>query len=169
MRTADQFCDEIRGRLVGSLTVFCGDRLVAEEIAQDALVRAWERWDTVGAMGSPEAWTYRTAFNLASSWYRRRGAERRARQRLDALRPHGADQAAAEEEDHHVRDAVQALPPRQRAVVVCRFFLDLSVEDTATLLECAPGTVKAATSQALAALRAGALGRDDTNPVTRSA
>lgn len=118
-------------------------------------------------MGSPEAWTYRTAFNLASSWYRRLGAERRARQRLDALRPHEADQAA--EEDHHVRDAVQALPPRQRAVIACRFFLDLSVEDTAMLLECAPGTVKAATSQALAALRAGALGRDDTNPATRSA
>lgn len=58
LRGADQFCDEIRGRLVGSLTVYCGDRLVAEELAQDALVRAFERWDTVGAMASPEAWTY---------------------------------------------------------------------------------------------------------------
>ena len=166
MGAADQFCNEIRGRLVGSLTVYCGDRLVAEELAQDALVRAWERWDTVGAMASPEAWTYRTAFNLASSRYRRRAAERRARQRLDTLRPPGTDQPAV---DHHVRDAVQALPPRQRAVIACRFFLDLSVEDTASLLECAPGTVKAATSQALSTLRAGALGRDDDSTVTRSA
>jgi RNA polymerase sigma-70 factor (ECF subfamily) len=157
MRTPAEFCDEIRDRLVGSLTIYCGDRHVAEELAQDALVRAWERWDTVGQMASPEAWTYRTAFNLASTWHRRRSAERRARRRLDA-RP--ADAPTDLGADEAVRDAVLRLPPRQRAVITCRFFLDLSVDDTAALLECAPGTVKAATHQALNALRAADLGQE---------
>lgn len=157
MGTPAEFCDEIRDRLVGSLMIYCGDRHVAEELAQDALVRAWERWDTVGRMGSPEAWTYRTAFNLANTWQRRRSAERRARRRL-AARPPTAEQAPP---DEVVRTAVLGLPPRQRAVITCRFFLDLSVDETAALLRCAPGTVKAATHQALAALRASGVGRDE--------
>lgn len=151
MGTPGEFCEEIRDRLVGSLTIYCGDRHVAEELAQDALVRAWERWDTVGAMASPEGWTYRTAFNMATTWHRRRSAERRARRRL-AARPDTAPPPP--EADDALRGAVLALPPRQRAVITCRFYLDLSVDDTAALLACAPGTVKAATHQALATLRA---------------
>ena len=158
MRTPAEFCDEIRDRLVGSLTIYCGDRHVAEELAQDALVRAWERWDTVGSMASPEAWTYRTAFNLATSWHRRRSAERRARRRL-AARP--APEPIPPDVHGALRAAVLGLPPRQRAVITCRFFLDLSVDETAALLRCAPGTVKAATHQALAALRASGVGRDE--------
>ena len=62
----ERFCAQVSPRLVGSLTLYCGDRLLAEEIAQEALVRAFERWGRVGAMASPEAWAYRTAFNLAA-------------------------------------------------------------------------------------------------------
>jgi len=76
---AAAFCDEIRGRLVGSLYLYCGDRPLAEELAQEALARTWERWDQVSAMASPEAWTFATARNLARSRFRRRAVERRAR------------------------------------------------------------------------------------------
>lgn len=149
------FCDRVSGRLVGSLTLYCGDRHVAEELAQEALARAWERWATVSLMDSPEAWTFRTALNLANSRFRRRLVERRV---LAAL---GSSRGRAHEPDDTtvlaVRAAVQALPPRQRAVVVARWFLGYSVEETAALLDCAPGTVKSTTHKALARLRAGGL------------
>ena len=150
-RDAAGFCREIRTRLVGSLTLYCGDRAVAEELAQEALVRAWERWDRVGAMASPEAWTYRTAFNLASSWGRRRSAERRAYRRSGSAEPLAVTPDTPTIET--VRNAVAALPPKQRAAVVCRFYLAMTVAETAETLGCAEGTVKSSTHQALASLR----------------
>jgi RNA polymerase sigma-70 factor (ECF subfamily) len=146
------FCRAIRDRLVGSLTLYCGDRAVAEELAQEALVRAWERWDRVSTMASPEAWTYRTAFNLASSWGRRRSAERRANRR--SLPPTDVVDLPDTSTIEAVRAAVAALPTRQRAVVVCRFYLAMTVAEAAETLGCAPGTIKSATNQALANLRA---------------
>lgn len=154
---AAEFCEGIRVRLVGSLTMYCGEWGVAEELAQDALVRVWERWDEVSAMTSPEAWTYRTAFNLASSWARRRSAERRAHRRAADDRPSSQPDTATNEA---VRGAVAALAPRQRAVVACRYFLGLNVAETAEVLGIATGTVKATTHQALAALRASGLADD---------
>jgi RNA polymerase sigma factor (sigma-70 family) len=155
------FCREIRDRLVGSLTLYCGDRGVAEELAQEALVRVWERWGTVSRMASPEAWTYRTAFNLASSWGRRRAAERRANRRVVvddlAVVP---DTATVEA----VRNAVAALPPKQRAAVVCRFYLAMTVAEAAETLDCAEGTVKSATHQALASLRTAGLTDAEPTP-----
>lgn len=148
---ATAFCARLRPRLVGALGLHTGDRAVAEELAQEALARAWARWPKVQAMDRPEAWTYRVAFNLARSHWRRKGAERRANQR-SATRPpdppspdHGSVMA--------VREAVATLPERQRRAVVCRFFADLSVAETAEALRCAEGTVKALTHKAVAALR----------------
>jgi RNA polymerase sigma factor (sigma-70 family) len=150
-RDAATFCDEIRGRLVQALTLYCGNREVGEELAQEALVRVWERWPKVGAMDAPEAWTFRVGMNLANSAFRRRRAERRALTRTRATTAAASDRDVAGATA--VREAVAALAPRQRAVVIARYFLDLSVDETAALLGCAPGTVKATTSQALAALR----------------
>lgn len=161
-----EFCAEIRDRLVGSLTLYCGDRAVAEELAQDALVRTWEHWSRVRTMDAPEAWTFRTATNLANSWYRRRAAERRAKERLRGQRTAHHDPPDGSTAEV-VRAAVAALPPKQRAVVIARFFLDLSVDQTATALGCAPGTVKATTSHAVARLRAMGLTDDDTEVPSR--
>jgi RNA polymerase sigma factor (sigma-70 family) len=143
------------------MTLYCGDAGVGEQLAQEALVRAWQRWDQVSTMDAPEAWAFRTAMNLANSWLRRRVAERRANQRtLVAAAIHADDSprhAGSEGDGPAVRAAVRALPPRQRAVIIARYFQDLTVEETAALLECAPGTVKATTAQAIARLRAGGL------------
>jgi RNA polymerase sigma-70 factor (sigma-E family) len=143
------FCRELHPRLVGALALHCGDRDVAAELAQETLARVWERWPTVERMDSPEAWAFRVAFNLAASRYRRRAAERRAHDRLGPVDDHAADVADA----LAVRAAVAALPCRQRSALVLRYFADLSVERTAEVLGCAPGTVKSLTSQAIAALR----------------
>lgn len=156
----EALCDEIRHRLVGALTLATGDRGVGEELAQEALVRAWQRWPEVGSLDSPEAWTFRVGFNLAGSWRRRRSAERRAvRRNGHRVAHHDPDVAEVEA----VRQAVAALPPRQREVVVARFYLGHDVAGTAALLGCAEGTVKAATSHALAGLRRAGLVDDRWN------
>ncbi|MCU1486955.1 MAG: putative polymerase sigma factor [Actinomycetia bacterium] len=152
--TPDAFCDELRPRLVGSLVLFCGDRWLAEEIAQEALARAVERWGRVGAMASPQAWTYRTAFNLARSTARRRAAERRARSRLAGDRPPDLPDTSTAVA---VRAAVAALPSRQRAAIVARFYAGLPVTETAEALGCAEGTVRALTAQAMVRLRTSGL------------
>lgn len=148
---AAEFCLAVRTRLVGALTLACGDRGIAEELAQDTLARAWERWPEVSQMDSPEGWTFRTGFNLASSWRRRRGAERRANRR--SVDVSALSESADATEVEAVRRAVSRLPDRQRAVIVARYYLGYDVAGTARLLGCAPGTVKAATHQALANLR----------------
>lgn len=161
----ETFCAEIRAPLVGSLTLFCGDRGIAEELAQEALARALQRW---AQLRSPRQWTYTCAFNLARSRFRRVLAERRARDRMAVL----ARQAAVEADTAGaiaVKTAVANLPPRQRQAVVCRFYAGLSVAETAGVMRCAQGTVKALTSQALANLRKAGLDVDEHQEVATDA
>ncbi|MEE8602826.1 RNA polymerase sigma factor [Euzebya tangerina] len=155
--TAEAFCRAIRAELVGAMTLFCGDRGVAEELAQEALTRAFERWAT---LDSPRAWTFATAFNLARSRFRRTRAERRAQARIADLSasPVDPDTSTA----IAVRAAVSELPDRQRQVILCRFYGGLSVRETARAMRCAEGTVKSTTSHAIASLRRAGLHIDDT-------
>jgi RNA polymerase sigma-70 factor (sigma-E family) len=158
MRTSDgvtteceRFIAELHPRLVGGLTLQCGDRALAEELAQETLVRVWDRWAVVASADSPEAWAWRVALNLSASWFRRRGAERRATGRLAVVPQREPSSDAADR--LAVREAVAALPARQRAVLVLRYFDDLGVSDAAAALGCAPGTVKSLTHKAIAGLR----------------
>ncbi|MGH3440680.1 MAG: SigE family RNA polymerase sigma factor [Nitriliruptorales bacterium] len=148
----EAFAREQHGRLVGSLTLYCGDRWVAEELAQDALIRARERWSQVCGMQAPGAWLHRVAMNLANSHFRRRGAERRAYRRSGA-NGDGAVTDPDAAEALAIRRAVAALPDSQRAALVFRYFLDLSVAETAEAMGMRPGSVKSATHRAIAALR----------------
>jgi RNA polymerase sigma factor (sigma-70 family) len=151
------FCAEVSAPLVGALTLYCGNRAVAEELAQEALVRAFQRW---AAIESPRAWTYAVAFNLARSTFRRQAAERRAHDRAAQLSGDGSvdpDTTSA----IAVRQAVAALAPRQRQVVACRFYAQLTVAESAAVMGCAEGTVKALTSQAIAVLRRAGLAVDE--------
>jgi RNA polymerase sigma factor (sigma-70 family) len=147
-----EFCRAEYRRLVGLLSLYCRDRHVAEELAQDALVRVISHWDTVRTLNAPSAWTYRVAINLANSHLRRLLAERRASKRLMAgavgVQPDPDTPTAIA-----VRTAVSALPKRQRAVIVLRFFADLSVREVSELLSMPEGTVKTLTAAGLARLR----------------
>jgi RNA polymerase sigma factor (sigma-70 family) len=148
------FCHRVRPRLVGTLSLLCGDGDTAEELAQETLARVWLRWSRVHELDEPLAiaWTCRVAVNLANSWLRRRIAERRARARLAAratdahVDPDPADAVA-------IRRAVAALPRRRRTALVLRYYADLPVSEVAALMGGAPGTVKSLTSKALTALR----------------
>lgn len=95
---------------------------------------------------------FSVGFNLANSWWRRQLIERRYRSSQPSSRDirYGYDVGDAVA----VRAAVASLPHRQRAALIARYFADLSVAETAELLGCAPGTVKALTSQAISRLQA---------------
>jgi RNA polymerase sigma-70 factor (ECF subfamily) len=157
------FCREAWPRLVGALSLYTGDRHVAEEIAQEALVRVCERWTEVQAMASPMGWAHRVGFNLASSHFRRRGAERRARQRLGAI----VDVVSPQVEPAEalaLRQAVAALPEQQRRALVLRYYADLPVTEVALLMECPENTVKTHTRRAIEQLRGAGLATEDDPP-----
>jgi len=123
----------------------CGSDEDAQDLAQDALVRAFSRWDRIGSYAEPSAWIARVVTNLAfDMWRRRRLAVR--------VRPH-VDPAPT---DDHVElyTALDALPRRQRQVVVLRYLADQSEGATAEALGCSVGTVKQHASRGLVALRA---------------
>ena len=147
---AEEFCRCIRPRLVGSLSLYCGDPQVAEDAVQDALAKVWARWEHVSELPSPEAWTFRVAFNEARSWYRSaRRSRRRERQAASGEVAPSADLV----EVLAVRRAVSGLPGRQAQALVLRYFEDLSVADTAAVMDCAEGTVKALTNRAIRRLQ----------------
>jgi RNA polymerase sigma factor (sigma-70 family) len=151
-RELAEFCRAEYPRLVGVLSLYCRDGHVAEELAQDALVKVIGDWRRVRELGSPSAWTYRVAINLANSYLRRRLAERRATRRLSARAaapPYEPDTPTA----IAVRAALATLPRRERAVIILRFFADLPVREVSELLGYPEGTVKTLTARALASLR----------------
>lgn len=146
------FCESQRPRLVGLLSLYCGDAYVGEEMAQETIVRVCRDWRKVRQLDSPEAWVWRVAINLTNSYFRRRAAERRARERLEA-RTNASIVQPEEAFSSSVRQAVAALPARQKTALVLRFYLDLSVSQTAELMNCAEGTVKALTHKGISTLR----------------
>lgn len=148
----EDFCQRLHPELVSTFALYTGSLQVGEELAQEALIRACSRWVKLSGLRSPRSWTFRVGFNLANSWWRRQRVERRV---SDHLRARGEAVAAEDLAGSlAVRAAVAGLPRRQRAALICRYFADLSVNDTAELLGCAPGTIKALTSQAVSRLRA---------------
>jgi RNA polymerase sigma factor (sigma-70 family) len=149
----DEFVRREHPRLVRALTLYVGDEDTAWQLAQDAFVRAGERWSQVSGMAAPGAWVHRVWMNLASSHFRRRAAERRANRRAagrgeDALVPPDPGEALT------VRAALGGLPERERQVVLFRYYLDYTVAETATALGLQPGSVKTMTYRALQRLRA---------------
>jgi RNA polymerase sigma-70 factor (sigma-E family) len=137
-------------RLVAALTLLVGDRRVAEELAQDALVRTYERWGRVRAMSAPGAWVHRVAVNGGVSWLRRRTAERRALGRNGIAVAKTSDDS----EVLAVRRAVSSLPRRQRQAIVYRYYFGYSTAEAAELMGIRAGSLKSAVTRAFATLRA---------------
>lgn len=160
---ADDFAAQVAGhyaRLVRAVTVVCGDRGLAEDAVQEALVRAWERLDAGVTLRSLPDWVAVVAMNHTRSTFRRRSAEGRARERLAARPAPGGDRS---HEDVDGAAAVHALlaelPRRQREVAALHYVLDLDVATVADHLGLSDGAVKNALFHARARLRA-AVGQD---------
>jgi len=123
--------------LVYALT---GSRWVAEDLAQEAFLRAHRDWGQVGIMQAPEAWVRRVAVNLAMSRFRRMRSEAAARLRLSPAAP--AFQPPAAEHDAFWAE-VRRLPRRQSQVLILHYVEDLPTREIAAVLRIAEGTVRA--------------------------
>jgi RNA polymerase sigma factor (sigma-70 family) len=118
-----------------------GSRAAAEDIAQEAFLRAYRDWERVGSYEHQAAWVRRVAANLATSGLRRRLLEARALARLAGRREPALDPLPADQADFG--RALRALPRRQAQAVALFYVEDLSIEQIAVVLDCAEGTVKA--------------------------
>ncbi|HET9633411.1 MAG TPA: SigE family RNA polymerase sigma factor [Terrabacter sp.] len=150
----DDFVATRSTRLLRTAYLLTHDRALAEDLVQASLAKAWFAWGRIESR--PEAYVRRVMVNTYSSWWRRRwnGEEATAElpERRDAHRLHGAENARVDERTDLWR-ALERLPRRQRAVVVLRFYEDLSEAETAEIMQCSVGTVKSQASRALAKLR----------------
>jgi RNA polymerase sigma-70 factor (sigma-E family) len=140
------------------------DEGAAEDLVQLALVRTLLAWPRLRNHDDPEPYVRRVMVNEQLSTWRRKRRHPEVR-----LEPHAAAEALPAEDAELVeRDRVWRelvnLPPRQRAVLVLRFYEDRSERDVAELLGCSVGTVKSQTSKALAKLRAGELLSPEVRP-----
>ena len=129
-----------------------GDWALAEDLLQAALTKTYLAWGRIRDQNAREAYVRTTLATTATSWWRRRWHAERA----TGVLPEAAGKDVVGELDD--RDAlwrlVRRLPVRQRAVLVLRFYEDLSEAETARALGLSTGTVKSHTSRALATLRA---------------
>ena len=138
-------------RLFRTIYAVAGDRQLTEDALQTAFAQAWAKWPRVSAASDRVAYLRRMAVNAALSRHRRAASRRETS--VPAL-----PETAAPDDEWLDRDAtwqaVRALPPRQRAVVVLRYYENLTEREIADVLGCHRGTVKSQASAALATLRA---------------
>lgn len=142
---ADFYRDSWEG-VARALSLTLGDRDLAVEATDEAMARAYARWDRLRSYDNPAGWCYRVGLNWSRSHFRRlsRTGYLHGPETVDP--PPVADPA--------VRRALQALPLNQRSVVVCRLLLDWSVAETATALNMREATVRTRLHRALRALEA---------------
>ena len=129
----------------------------ADELAQEAFLKVWERWDRVGAMDSPAGYLYRTAMNAFRSRLRRAMV---AARRSVSLGPREDEFARIDERDAVAR-ALGSLTRRQRAAIVLTEYLGYAADEAAQILGVKPVTVRVLASQGRAALRNALGGTDD--------
>ena len=135
-------------RIAHALT---GERASAEDLVQGALAKAYARWPRIH--GDAEAYVRKIIYNDRASSWRRAGRHREVPVAEPPERAHSSRPDQEVTNRVTVREALQALPARQRAVLVLRYLEDRSVEETAEVLGCRPGTVASQAFRALAKLR----------------
>jgi len=140
------------GALFRTAYLVVGDHQLAQDLLQEALVKAYAAWPRLRDPSKAEAYVRRTIVTTATSWRRRRSFHERPVESVPDERSDDVTEHLA------VHDAVwselRRLPPRQRAALVLRFYEDLSEAQTAEAMGCSIGTVKSQVSDALAKLRA---------------
>jgi RNA polymerase sigma-70 factor (sigma-E family) len=132
--------------------LLCGDWHTADDLVSTALVQLFRHWRRVSAMDSPDAYARRVLLRALLN-ERRRPWRREHAAELVPERPARAPGPDTVDDRLAVLALLAELPARRRAVLVLRFFCDLSVEQTAEALGCTPGTVKSQTARALDTLR----------------
>jgi RNA polymerase sigma-70 factor (sigma-E family) len=145
-----EFAEVMFPRLRRTAFLLCGDWHTAEDLAQTALAKMFVAWREIRRQDGVHAYANRTLVNAYL-------AHRRLKRTGELLAGQLPDRPAAVAEPETrmvVLDALATLPPRARAVVVLRYWADLSVEQVADVLDCSTGNVKSLSARALHRLRA---------------
>ncbi len=143
----DSFYLQHRDQIARALSLSLRNADLGAEAADEAFVRACQKWAEVSTYNNPQGWVYRVAMNWARSWLRR---TRRERDKRPLLMNH--ELIEDDLVDIDLERALVGLSPSHRTVVVARFFMEWSVDETAEALGLRPGTVKSRLSRALVQL-----------------
>jgi RNA polymerase sigma-70 factor (ECF subfamily) len=147
----EDFADFFRSEyetLLRAMYLLSGDRFEAEELAQAAFVKAWERWDRISEMDNPSGYLYRTAVNIRRSALRKLSTAARR-----ALLLHESDPVSESDDRDQIRRMLATLPANQREAVVLVDWLGFSDVDAAKVLGISAGAVRVRISRARASLR----------------
>ncbi|MER7540587.1 SigE family RNA polymerase sigma factor [Streptomyces sp. NPDC097704] len=142
-------------RLLRVAWLLTGDAHLAEDLMQTVLAKVWPKWRRIAAE-NPEAYVRKALVNTHASWWQRRwrGEIPHEHDRIPDRSTGTGDPFDAVDLERSLSLVVRRLPPRQRTVVVLRYFEQLSIQETAHVMGCRPGTVKSQAAKALATLRA---------------
>ena len=149
----EEFVQARSGSLLRTALLLTGqNRAEAEDLLQLALERAYRHWSRACAADDPERYVRRILANASADRWRR--LTRRPEHELPAGEGPGVPDRTAEVADRdYLLRALAALPPRQRAVLVLRYYDDLPEAEVAAMLGCSLGTVKSQAARGLAKLR----------------
>jgi RNA polymerase sigma-70 factor (sigma-E family) len=131
--------------------LMCGDWHTADDLVSTAVLKVYRDWRRISRMDNVDAYVRRAVINAWLDERRRPWRRERSVPELPPRAQPGVDRSV--DDRLAVLGLLDALPARQRAVVVLRYYCDLSVEETAQVMECSPGTVKSQAARALASLR----------------
>lgn len=137
------------GRLVGQLVLVTGDLDAAQDVVQEAMYRAWVRWDSVASLDDPTGWIRRVAFNEATTRWRKL-------RRMVTARDHDLSRIVAVEvppQDLDLLEALRRLPMRQREALVLFYLIGLPLDEVAAEMRIRLGTAKSFVSRGRDALR----------------
>jgi RNA polymerase sigma-70 factor (ECF subfamily) len=146
----EEFYASTLRRLFSALCLVTGDRFEAEEIAQEAFVRVYERWDRVRGLEDPTGYLFRASMNVFRS--RRRRVWLGIRREL-SLAPDRADDLAGVETHDEVIRLLRTLPPRQRAAVLLTSILDYPAEEAGRMLGISASSIRSLTTRARAQMK----------------
>lgn len=144
----DGFFGEHHARLVRACLVLSGDPGEAEDLAQEAMARALERWDRVSAMADPEGYVYRTALNL-----HRNAVRRLARAARHRIAPLPTDEAEAADQRLDLLRAIRGLPRTQREALALVEWLGYTAEEAGAMLGIDAASVRGRLHRARRTLR----------------
>ena len=149
----DEIYTAHRDDLFRIAVLICGDRARSEDAVADVFAKVLPRWRGGTVLEQPRSYLRRALVNELTGGFRRRALERRvaAKQWGDDRGQQALDTQVSEHDEMH--RMLGRLPVAQRAVLVLRYYADLSEAETAELLRVSPGTVKSRTSRAMARLR----------------
>src|SRR4051794_28657641 len=139
-------------RLLRAAYLLTGDWGHAEDLLQTALAKTWLRWHKLVATEAAEAYTRKVMFTTYAKWYRRKWRGEVPTEELPEA--HTPDVYGDLDERERIFGLLARLAPRTRAVLVLRFFEDMTEAQISEALGCSVGTVKSTLSRGLAQLRA---------------